>query len=98
MNFAAFQREDRRGAILRILVDQTSYGANDGVLQLALDRVGHKTSRDTIRVDLSWLQEQGLVQVVEEHTVWVATITTLGEDVATGRTKVPGVKRPSPGG
>lgn len=95
-SFEAHLREDRRGAILRILLDQAGYGANDGVLQIALERVGHRVSIDAIRADVAWLSEQGLASYVEERTCWVASISQRGEDVAAGRAKVPGVRRPRP--
>lgn len=95
--FPAFLTEDRRLAILRLLESQEGYRANDSVLHTALDRLGHSVSRDVVRGDLSWLEEQGLLSTeLIAGTVLVATATQRGADVATGRTRHPGVKRPSP--
>lgn len=90
--------EDRRGVILRILVDQGDFSLNEGVLQDALDRVGHKVARDLIRDDLAWLQRHGLASVAELNggSLWIANLTKRGEEVAQGRERVPGVKRSSP--
>lgn len=98
-NFADFVTEDRRLAILRLLEGQRGYEANDSVLQIALDRLGHNVSRDVVRSDLSWLAEQGLVSLeIVLDSVTVATATQRGVDAALGRTIHPGVKRPSPKG
>lgn len=96
-DYAGTLREDRRGQVLRILHDQPSFALNDGVLQDALGRLGHKVARDIVRDDLEWLSERGLVQV-ERAAVWIASLTQRGEDVAAGRSRAPGVKRPDPRG
>lgn len=90
--------EDRRGVLLRVLLDQGDFALNDGVLQGALETFGHRVSRDTVRADLAWLEEQALVSLAKLHgdTLWIANLSRRGEDVATGRAIVPGVKRPSP--
>jgi repressor of nif and glnA expression len=94
-DFAAALAEDRRLVILRLLDYQQT--ANDSVLQLVLERLGHNVSRDVVRTDLAWLHEQGLIRAeVVMDRVHVATITERGGDVARGRAVVPGVKRPTP--
>lgn len=90
-------REDRRGCILRIILDQNGFVVNEGALQDALQMKGHTVARDVVKGDLSWLEEQGLVSVEHERTVLLARLTQRGDDVASGRSRVPGVKRPSPG-
>ncbi|MGD9638372.1 MAG: ArsR family transcriptional regulator [Alphaproteobacteria bacterium] len=72
---------------------------NDSILQTALNQVGHNVSRDVLRSELAWLEEQGLVkvEVVLDH-IHVAELTTRGLDVAEGRSKIPGIKRPGPKG
>jgi DNA-binding transcriptional ArsR family regulator len=89
---------DRRLVILRSLADQ-NFELNDSVLQVVLDEFGHNVSRDVVRTELSWLAEQGLVTLedVGKGRVIVATLTERGGDVAAGRAKVPGVRRPSAG-
>lgn len=89
--------EDRRGILLRILVDQGDFALNDGVLQDALDRFGHHVSTDVVRADLAWLQDVGLVKCDTLATgMWIANLTKRGEECAQGRVRVPGVKRASP--
>lgn len=100
MNYAAFVAEDRRLAILRLLSDQGAYALNDSVLHDALGQLGHDCARSVVRGELEWLEEHGLVRVerVAEDRVWVAHLTERGGDVALGRARASGVKRPSPRG
>lgn len=99
MSFQAHLAEDRRLAILRLLNDLPACRANESVLHMALEQLGHVCSRDTVRGDLSWLAEQSLITTeLVAGTVTVATLTERGQDVATGRSRHPGVKRPTPRG
>lgn len=92
--FATHISEDRRLVILRLLAELACYCANSSVLAMALGSYGHAASRDQVKTDLRWLEEQGLVQVQDIASVLVATATERGLDVAAGRATVPGVKRP----
>lgn len=97
MSFAAFQEESRRLVILQCLSAAVQYRA---ALQLVLsycDAMGHVVGHDRIQADLTWLRDSGLVMLANEGAVTVATLTSRGNDVATGRTTVPGVHRPQPG-
>ena len=89
---------DRRLVILRILEEDAGYSMNESLIQSFLEALGHTVSRDRVRTDLQWLQEQGLVTIEEVVSVQVATLTPRGSDVACGRVTVPGVKRPRPRG
>lgn len=97
MNYAEFRAESRRLALLRVLAESPGYSANESVLQTALDGLGFRESRDTVRADMNWLAEQGLARV-EDVGVMVSTLTARGEDVASGRGTHPGVQRPKAGG
>ncbi len=96
-DYACFVEEDRRLVILRTLEEDPGYSMNESVIQSVLASFGHNVSRDRVRQDLAWLAEQGLVRLETVVSVQVATLTGRGADVATGRARVPGVKRPSPG-
>lgn len=96
MKFDELVDSDRRLVILRCLNEDPGYSLNESVLQSMLEALGHNVSRDRIRTDLAWLAEQGLCTIAEVVSVQVARITDRGIDVATGRTLVPGVKRPRP--
>ena len=96
--------EDRRLCILRFLAEDRDYTLNESLLQDVLELVGHALSRDAIRGELAWLEEQGLVATRRQalggpgtKALTVATLTERGADVAAGRAVVPGVKRPGPG-
>jgi hypothetical protein len=97
MKFADFQAADRRLVLLRGLEPCVLFTANAFLLRTFAESVGHVVSADTIETDLAWLAEQGLLTVNRSGGVTVATLTTRGLDVATGRATVPGVKRPEPG-
>ncbi|APW08171.1 VpaChn25_0724 family phage protein [Salmonella enterica] len=85
--------EDRRLVILRSLLDCNNE-ANESILQDCLDAYGHNVSRDVVRGQIDWLAEQNLVTVENLSGFYVVTITGRGQDVAEGRAKVSGVKRP----
>ncbi|MGX9692937.1 VpaChn25_0724 family phage protein [Achromobacter anxifer] len=92
--FSDFLRHDQRLVLLRLLAEMPSYRANSSVLAIALERYGHAMTRDQVKTELRWLEEQGLLSIEDLDTVLVATLRERGQDVATGRTTVPGVKRP----
>ncbi|CAB3834670.1 hypothetical protein LMG26858_00874 [Achromobacter anxifer] len=92
--FSDFLRHDQRLVLLRLLAEMPSYRANSSVLAIALERYGHAMTRDQVKTELRWLEEQGLLSIEDLDTVLVAALRERGQDVATGRTTVPGVKRP----
>ncbi|EBP9465246.1 ArsR family transcriptional regulator [Salmonella enterica] len=85
--------EDRRLVILRSLLDCNNE-SNESILQDCLDAYGHNVSRDVVRGQIDWLAEQNLVTVENLSGFYVVTLTGRGQDVAEGRAKVSGVKRP----
>ena len=89
--------QDQRLVLLRSLLD-CGDSANESILQTCLQTYGHKVSRDTVRTQLSWLREQGLVTLDDVSGCYVAVITGRGDEVATGVITVPGVKKPRPRG
>ncbi|WP_335342335.1 hypothetical protein [Sedimenticola hydrogenitrophicus] len=80
-----------------MLEEDVDYAQNEIVLQGALSAVGHGISSDRLRTELAWLTEQGLISVENVAGLQVAKLTRRGEDVALGRSRVPGVARPRPG-
>lgn len=93
--YAEYIVEDRRITILRILLDSMGYRVNEYLLSTTLDSLAHCISADQLRTELAWLHEQGLVKIDNINDVQIAELTRRGQDVAQGRTVVPGVKRPS---
>lgn len=94
--FAQFVREDRRLSILMLLAQSDDYSASHYLLHAALSQYGHACSSDSVRTDMGWLAEQGLVTVQSIGDVHVAKLTQRGDDVQSGRSRVAGVKRPRP--
>jgi len=97
MSFQARITEDQRLVILRALAeDSAGYELNESILHTILADFGHKCSRDKVKTELQWLQEQGLITTSTAAACIIARLTSRGLDVAQGNTTVPGVKRPSP--
>jgi hypothetical protein len=98
MDYAEHMQQDRRLVILCILNRLPGYESNSSVLYTLITSRGHNISRDLFRSELNWLDEQRLLKTKalgDEGSVLLATLTERGQDVATGRATVPGVKRPS---
>lgn len=95
--FSDILAEDRRLVILLTLEQDHDYSVNDFVLKRALAQLGHDVSRDMLRGDLAWLEDQRLIRLrkMDDGGIWVAIATEDGVDVAKGRPH-PGVARPSP--
>ena len=96
-NYSNHVREHLRLTLLRLLANEGGgYSANESVLADAVNRFGFSVARDSVRAELAWLAEQGLVRTEDVAGLAVATITRRGLDAAAGRAQVPGVKRPGP--
>lgn len=93
-NFAEFLRHDQRLVILRLLAELPAFTSNSSVLASLLGQFGHLMSRDQIKTEIRWLEEQGLLRVEQTESVLIVTLTERGADVAAGRARVDGVKRP----
>lgn len=88
----------QRLAILRFLSEMPGYDLNDSTLQDSLEFIGIGISRDALRTQLAWLEEQSCITVKNlQSIITVATLTARGLDVAQGAAQVPGIKRPRPG-
>ena len=94
-SFAELESEHRRLCILRLLEKQAGYRANESVLHGALAAYGQAVSRDQVRTDLGWLDEQGLVSLEDLEGLKIVTARERGVEAARGTITVPGVKRPS---
>ncbi len=87
----------RRLEILLLLEEDMDYKKPLRLIQRILELRGLSVSYDRLQLDLRWLEEMGLVEVEELPGGAVcARLTHRGEDVALGRTQVPGVARPGP--
>jgi DeoR/GlpR family transcriptional regulator of sugar metabolism len=95
--FASFKAERRRLEILRAVAKAPAFTVDETVLTHDLDHIGHAVSRDTLRADLAWLEEQGCLLAQQPGGVWVVTLTARGSDVAKGLANCPGIAHPVPG-
>jgi len=96
MSFADVVMADIRLVILKALAEDQGYSMNESVLQEILGMFGHTCSRDRVKTELRWLEEQGLITLNEVVGTLVAKVTGRGVDVSTGAARVDGVKRPRP--
>lgn len=99
-SFAERVREEARLQALRCLNDASDYTAPDMLLHDSLLQQGLTISLSGLRVELAWLNEQGLVVTQRPGGatgITIATLTERGSDVARGLSLVPGVARPRPG-
>lgn len=86
-----------RLSLLRHLASLPGYLANESLLTDAVNAWGLPATRDQVRTCIGWLAEQGLVTAREIGGLVVARITLAGEEAASGRRVVAGVRRPSAG-
>ncbi|GAB2933545.1 VpaChn25_0724 family phage protein [Rheinheimera gaetbuli] len=89
------QKEHQRLVVLRLLSEDAGYDLNESILHDGINMVGLDISRDSLRTQLAWLEEQGLIKLSMVGSIRIAKLTERGLDVANGRAKVPGIKRPS---
>lgn len=97
MSYQSDREQHQRLCILRTLDDQTGYRANCSFLMDVLSVYGLSCSRDALRTQLAWLQEQGMITTEQLGSTTIASVTQRGQDVAKGLATVPGIKRPSAG-
>lgn len=99
MKFAEALAQDRRLAILKLIVEASGH-ANESVLRNGLELLGHNAAltRQAVREDLQFLEERALVKLNwYEDKIAVAHITERGVEVSEGRVLIEGVKRPGIG-
>ncbi|PTS73812.1 hypothetical protein DBR17_17835 [Sphingomonas sp. HMWF008] len=98
MSYFDYHMEHVRLAVLRVLTEAPGYAGNDSVLASAIGALGLTVTRDQLRTQIAWLEEQNLITTVRPTpSLIVAKITERGCDVAKGVAVIPGVQRPSPG-
>lgn len=96
MNYDAFNRKHRRLAILRTLEQAPGYKSNEAILTQMANALAIVSTRDQVRSELTWLQENGLVTVEEIVGLLIATATQRGVEIAQGLAGHPDIAKPSP--
>lgn len=88
--------ENIRLIILKDLADEHSGGStNTFLIQKSLERFSYKKSRDYIRNQLLWMEENaGAVKTRTEGTETSAVITRTGRDHVESRHYLSGIQRP----
>ena len=88
-------QRDRRLRVLLILTQAPAWLTNESVLKSVLPSMGHSVSSDLLRTELAWLQEQGLVDLMQTGDLYVARLSQRGQDVSRGAVQQPGVSPPT---
>lgn len=88
-------RQHLRLSLLIVLARSPGYATNDSVLCDAIPLAGFRATRDQVRGEIAWLQEQGLVEVEALDDLLVVTAKRRGVEIATGLATHPEIKRPS---
>ena len=96
MSYSETLDRHRRLAVLTHLSGCSGYSSNSEILLDVLSGLGITTSRDTLIATVAWLAEQGLVTIADNDAPAVVEATARGVDVAEGRARHPGVRRPAP--
>jgi hypothetical protein len=90
------ETEERRMAILQILLRDSDYSVNDNIIQKLLAELGIGVGLTIVRSDIEWFEQKNLVMVQELPMCYVVTLRRLGVEVAKGLTVMPGVARQMP--
>ncbi len=97
MSYYDYVMQHVRLALLRALAEAVEFTANDSILAMRMDELGLPVTRDQLRTQIGWLEEQGLIRVTRPtDSLIVACLRQRGADVALGRATVDGVQKPSP--
>ena len=83
-------REMTRFQILR-MANKMPSRTNSSILQSMLKQAGYTFTRDQVKSEIRWLEQQGLLEVEQVESVLVVGITERGEDVANDLSKVDGI-------
>ncbi len=95
-DYLKFENEAMRREILAILEEDPDYAVGDEIVQKCLAMRGIQTSNDRLLAQLDWLKEQQLIDTEHLGTMIQAKLSRRGEDVALGRTTVPGIAKKRP--
>lgn len=96
-DFDHFLTLDARLVMLRTLAGQNDGRLNETMLHASLVTFGHNRSRDWVRQQMRHLDDVGAIKITEAGTVFIGSLTRLGQDHVDRRAIIEGVARPSPG-
>ncbi|AUN31250.1 VpaChn25_0724 family phage protein [Niveispirillum cyanobacteriorum] len=88
-------REDLRLSILRLLHEAPGLTLNDSLLTKSVQILGISATRDQLRTEVGWLEQQGTIRCQVLSGLIVAELTERGSDAAKGLASIPGISRPS---
>jgi hypothetical protein len=97
VDFERNWRESARWRILRVIYAGAPWPVMEGLLQAALDDAHLRVSPAELRKQLVYLRDKGLLVIhQEDQATWLATLSSLGTDVAEYSAPAPaGIHRPN---
>ena len=95
--YSSTLRKHARLAILRFLEDAPQHTSNASMLAELLPGVGVVYTRDQIVTELTWLKDQGFVELDDLGSVLVAEATERGVEIANGVGRHPEFAKRRPG-
>ena len=98
MSYETTLEAHRRLAVLTHLAECLDYASNSEILLDVCNGLGITTSRDRMIGTLAWLREAHLVAIDDHGGFLIVEASARGVDVASGRAREPGVRRPAPKG
>jgi hypothetical protein len=97
IDFAEHEHAWLRLTVLQFLDADPGYDIHEYRLSDLLASYGQGVSADVLRAQITWLQEQGLVELTAVAGAYLVRARQRGIDVARGLARVPGIARPRPG-
>ena len=96
-DYSDLVRREARWYILEIVRNADGEAAPVSIIVQMLDEVAIKYSHDQVMTEVTWLGEQGFVDVLRPKSVPFARLTYRGADLLEGRTKHPAITKPRTG-
>ena len=97
MSYREALAAERRLAILEALAEAQPMPLADRVLLRVVEALGAPGGWAELAGDLAWLEAAGCITQLREDGRVLVQLRPLGEDVARGRARLPGVARPRRG-
>ena len=94
-DYSDYLRRHRRLSMLRTLEQAPQYRSNESMITQVLNSMAIATTRDQVRTELLWLEEQGFVTTEDVHGLLIAEATQAGQEIALGRRTHPDIEKPS---
>ncbi|OKP69617.1 hypothetical protein BTE77_27900 [Ensifer adhaerens] len=94
-NYKDFVDQNVRLVILKALALESHASLNDALIEYQLQLFGYNRTREYLRNQLRWLEnEAGAIRIEEHGSAWIATLTRTGRYHVERKCFLEGVQRP----